>query len=126
MPAGYRRAKIDQGADYIMGLKGNQETAHKEVEEYFTDASARNFKDVAHTFDETVDGSEHGRFERRRVWASQELHWFADLAQVGGLRSIIMVESERTVGAEKTSIERRYYWSSHIVDAQVFGAMIPL
>ena len=31
---------IDQGADYIMVLKGNQGTAHQEVEEFFTDAQA--------------------------------------------------------------------------------------
>lgn len=115
---------IDQGADYIMGLKGNQETAHKEVEEYFTDASAKYFRDVPHTFHETVDGSDHGRLEVRRVWASQELDWFADLSKWKGLRSIIMVERERTVGSAETSVERSYYWSSHIVGAETFAAMI--
>jgi len=115
---------IDRGADYIMGLKGNQETAHEEVEAYFTDASAKDFKDVPHTFHETVDGSDHGRLEVRRTWASQELDWFADLAKWKGLRSIIMIESERTVGAAETSFERRYYWSSHVVDAKLFAEMI--
>ena len=115
---------IDQGADYIMGLKGNQGTAHKEVEEFFTDAHAKDSKDVEHTFHETVDGSEHGRLEVRRAWASQELDWFADLPKWKGLRSIIMIERERTVGAGETSIERRYYWSSHVVDAEIFAAMI--
>jgi predicted transposase YbfD/YdcC len=115
---------IDQGGDYIMGLKGNQGTAHKEVEKYFNEASAKNFNDVPHTFHETVDGSEHGRLEVRRIWASQDLEWFADREKWKGLRSIIMIESERTVGAAKTSIERRYYWSSHIVDANVFANMI--
>jgi len=115
---------IDQGGDYIMGLKGNQEVAHKEVQEYFADASAKDFKDVPHTFHETVDGSDHGRVEVRRLWASQELDWFADLSKWKGLRSIIMIESERTVGSAGTSVERRYYWSSHIVDAQTFAEMI--
>jgi predicted transposase YbfD/YdcC len=115
---------IEQGGDYIMGLKGNQETAHKEVEEFFTDACATDFKNVPHTFHETVDGSDHGRLEVRRVWASQELNWFADLEKWKGLRSIIMIESERTVGDAKTSSERRYYWSSHVVDAKAFADMI--
>ena len=115
---------IDQGADYIMGLKGNQGTAHKEVEEFFTEAHARDFKDVEHTFHETVDGSDHGRLEVRRAWASHEIGWFADLPKWRGLRSIIMIESERTVGHAETSIERRYYWSSHVLDAQTFAAMI--
>jgi predicted transposase YbfD/YdcC len=115
---------IDQGADYIMGLKGNQEVAHKEVEEFFADARAAGFTDTPHTFHETVDGSDHGRLEVRRAWASQKLDWFADLAKWKGLRSIIMIESERTVGATETSVERRYYWSSHGVDAETFAAMI--
>ena len=114
---------IDQGADYLMGLKGNQGTAHKEVEEFFTDACATAFRDLDCTFHETVDGSEHGRVEVRRAWASQELGWFQDLSKWKGLRSIVMIESERTIGSD-TSIERRYYWSSHVVDAKAFGEMI--
>ena len=115
---------IDQGGDYIMGLKGNQETAHKEVQEFFAAACAEGFKDVPHTFHETVDGSDHGRLEVRRVWASQQLDWFADLPKWKGLRSIVMIESERTVGTAETTTERRYYWSSHTVDANIFGEMI--
>ena len=115
---------IAQGGDYLMGLKGNQGTAHREVEEFFTDAHANDFRDIQHTFHETVDGSEHGRIEVRRVWASQQINWFADLPKWKGLRSIVMVESERTVGAKPTTIERRYYWSSHTEDAATLGKMI--
>jgi len=114
---------IEQGGDYIMGLKGNQEIAHKEVEEFFTEARAHDFRGTEHSFHESVDGSEHGRVEVRRVWSSQELDWFEDRSKWMGLRSIIMIESERTVGAG-TSSERRYYWSSHAVDAGTFAAMI--
>ena len=115
---------IDQGADYIMGLKGNQGTAHKEVKKFFTDASATDFRDIEHTRDETVDGSEHGRLEVRRVVATQELDWFQDLPKWKGLRSLIMIERERTVGSKPTTVERQYYWSSHAKDAKTLGAMI--
>lgn len=114
---------VEQGADYVMGLKGNQGTAHKEVAEFFTDARSNDFRGVEHTFHETVDGSEHGRMEVRRVWASQDLEWFAELPKWKGLRSIIMIESERTVGTE-TSIEHRYYWTSHDLHAEKLAAMI--
>jgi predicted transposase YbfD/YdcC len=114
---------VDRGADYIMGLKGNQGTAHDAVEGFFDDARANEFRDVQHTFHQTVDGSEHGRLEVRRIWSSQQLDWFADRAKWKRLQSLIMVESERTVGAE-TSTERRYYWSSHAADAEIFAAMI--
>ena len=115
---------IDQGGHYIMGLKGNQETAHREVKEYFTDAVANGFKEGAHTLDETVDGSDHGRLEVGRVWASQDLDWFADRSKWKDLRSIVMVESERTVGAAEPSTEWRYYWTSHNLDAKALGQMI--
>jgi predicted transposase YbfD/YdcC len=115
---------VERGGDYVMGLKGNQETAHKEVEQFFTDASANDFRDVEHTFHETTDGSEHGRLEVRRVWVSQALDWFQDLPKWKGLRSLIMIERERTVGSEPTTVERQYYWSSHAKDAEFLGAMI--
>jgi predicted transposase YbfD/YdcC len=115
---------VDKGADYIMGLKGNQGTAHKEVGEFFTDARANDFRDIEHSVEETVDGSEHGRLEVRRVYATQELGWFEDLAKWKGLRSLIMIERERTVGTEPTTFERQYYWSSHAKDAPTLGAMI--
>jgi predicted transposase YbfD/YdcC len=35
-----------------------------------------------------------------------------------------MIESERTVGAAETSTERRYYWSSRVLDAETFAQMI--
>jgi hypothetical protein len=76
-----------------------------------------------HTFHETVDGSDHGRLEVRRVWASQELDWFADLPKWKGLRSLVMIESERMVGS-KASVEHRYYWSNHVVHAKTFAEMI--
>jgi len=114
---------VDCGADYVMGLKGNQGTAHKEIAEFFTDARTNGFRDIEHTFHEAVDGSEHGRLEVRRTWATQDLNWFADLPKWKNLSSIVMIESERTIGTE-TSVEHRYYWSSHRVDAETFAAMI--
>jgi predicted transposase YbfD/YdcC len=115
---------IERGGDYIMGLKGNQGTAHKEVEQFFTDARATDFRDIEHTRHEQVDGSEHGRLEVRRVVATQELDWFEDLPKWKGLRSLVMIERERTVGSEPTTVERQYYWSSHANDAEFLGAMI--
>ena len=115
---------VEQGGDYVMGLKGNQGNAHAEVAAFFDDARATAFRDTVHSFDETTDGSEHGRLEVRRVWSCQNLDWFADLSKWKGLRSIVMVERERTVGDAPTSIERHYYWSSHAKDAATLGKMI--
>ncbi len=55
---------IDQGADYIFSLKGNQGNLHKEVELLFEDARKNGFKDLSHKTCTTVDGG-HGRVETR-------------------------------------------------------------
>ena len=115
---------VEKGADYVMGLKTNQETAFEEVAEFFADARANDFKDVPHTFHETIDGSEHGRIEVRRVWSTQDIGWFEDIGRWRGLRSIIMIERERTVGDGKTSRECHYYWSSRESSAEVFARII--
>jgi len=39
---------VDQGADYVISLKGNQGTLHKEVELLFQDAKQNNFKNLSH------------------------------------------------------------------------------
>lgn len=104
------RQITDQGADYVLGLKGNQSTLHNEVKEFFDAARADDFKDVPHSSYEEVDKG-HGRIETRRCWCTSDVHWFEDLAKWPGLRSFAAIESTRTVG-DQTSIETRYYISS--------------
>jgi predicted transposase YbfD/YdcC len=58
---------VDQGGDYVLGLKGNQGSLHEAVEEYFTTAQAADFKNVPYSSTEEVD-NEQGRLEIRRYW----------------------------------------------------------
>jgi predicted transposase YbfD/YdcC len=59
-----------QEADYVLALKGNQGTLHREVQALFARAHATKFQDIAADFHETVNGG-HGRIEVRRHWISQ-------------------------------------------------------
>ncbi|NBB85902.1 MAG: ISAs1 family transposase [Bacteroidetes bacterium] len=70
--------------------------------------------------DAQADGG-HGRIEVRRCWATDDISWLADADQWSGLRSLAMVEAERSenrwneeagrrVGT--TTIQRHYYLSS--------------
>ena len=113
---------IDAGGNYILGLKENHPTLHQEVEQFFETAQAEAFRDTRCDQDETVDGG-HGRIELRRVFASEDIDWLADKPYWKGLRSVVMVESERSVG-DKTSFERRYYLSSLAADAALLGERI--
>lgn len=60
----------------------------------------------------------------RRVWVTQQVEWFADLPKWPGLRSLVMVERERKVGAKDATKERQYYWSSHNTNASKMNELI--
>jgi predicted transposase YbfD/YdcC len=110
---------VEQGADYVISLKGNQGTLHKEVELLFQNAKENAFKDLSHDTHETTDG-DHGRIEVRRFTTTGEVHWSEDKSKWEKLTSFGMVESERQIG-DKTTHETRYYISSLPSDALAFA-----
>lgn len=105
----------EKEADYILSLKGNQGLFHDDIQAFLMDAFATGFREVAHTYSERTDG-DHGRIEIRRVWATEELAWLQGREAWRGLRSLVLVESERIVG-EKSSREQRMFISSLPGDA---------
>ncbi len=116
---------VEQDADYVLSLKGNQGTLHREVQELFAHAQATHFQDVAHDFHETVNKG-HGRLEVRRHWTIMEPEYVQYLntkERWSGLQSIGMVEAERHVGVTVTR-ERRYYITSLDGDAKRFSAAV--
>jgi predicted transposase YbfD/YdcC len=113
------RTIVEQGADYVLALKGNQGVMHNEVELFFTGARQHEFWNIPHSFHHTVDG-EHGRIEERRYWLVSEIDWLAETRAWPELRSVGLVEAHRTVG-ETTTVERRYYLTSLAGDVQQFA-----
>ncbi|PSN19114.1 hypothetical protein C7271_08965 [filamentous cyanobacterium CCP5] len=51
---------VEQGADYIFSLKGNQGDLHQDVEQLFDWATKTQFKDMSHECHQTLDKG-HGR-----------------------------------------------------------------
>lgn len=104
---------IDQHADYMLALKGNQGHLLDDVSDLFATARAANFTDVVHDYAKTTD-KDHGRIETRRCWSisePSELAYIRDLKDWAGLRSVVMIEATRRVGPATTT-EVRYYISS--------------
>lgn len=116
------RQIVDQEADYVLALKGNQGTLHKDVELFFEDALQCDFKDIPHESYETTDGG-HGRVEVRRYVTVTDLDWLEDRAKWKNLNLIGMVQSERHIG-DKITRETRYYISSLPNDVQRFAAAV--
>jgi len=48
-----RSAIIDQKADYILALKGNQGNLHKAVKQWFEQARTQQFEGIEHSYYET-------------------------------------------------------------------------
>jgi predicted transposase YbfD/YdcC len=114
------REIIEADAEYVLALKGNQETVHEEVRTFLDDAIVHTPETLGYT--ETVE-KDHGRLETRRYWQSDRLEWFADLPKWEGLRSVGVVESIRELkGVIQT--ERRYFLSSLPLDAPRFARAV--
>jgi predicted transposase YbfD/YdcC len=110
---------LEQGADYVLAVKGNQPTLEHAVARFFlTGAEAEANRTRSDYYEQTERG--HGREETRRAWSSAALG--AELTTLAwpGLQSIGMVEATRTVGG-KTSVEQRFYVSSLPPDAAQFA-----
>jgi len=124
---------IEADADYVLALKGNQETVHEEVKS-FLDATIvqaqaprppgapvpKAAAKLAHL--KTVE-KDHGRIEIRNYYQSDQMDWFADLEKWEGLKSVGVVESMRELDGVKT-IERRYYLSSLPLNVELFARAV--
>ncbi len=114
---------IDKEADYVLAVKGNQGSLYRDVVGYFEWALEDRFKQSVYTTDETLDG-DHGRVEVRRCYATADIEWLPQKAEWRGLRSMAMVESERTVDGQAATRERRCYISSLPAEAKQLGRAI--
>jgi predicted transposase YbfD/YdcC len=102
---------IAEGADYCLTVKDNQPTLREDLAATFE--AARTDPAVLATMDftETRDKKAHGRIEVRRCWTTTALDGVSQADQWKGLRSLALIEVDRTVGG-KTSTEQRYVISS--------------
>lgn len=106
-------AITEGGADYVLSLKGNQGTMHRDVITMFNEAISTEFKEISHQTEQRVEKG-HGRIETRRYFLVDDpvyLHYLNPKGAWSGLRSIGMVQSEREEGGV-VSKESRYYLCS--------------
>jgi predicted transposase YbfD/YdcC len=127
------REIIEADADFVLALKGNQETVHQEVKTFLDQTVVEKaaprlprvkLSPAAASLAswETVE-KEHGRLEIRRYYQSAELDWFADQGKWEGLKSVGMVEAIREINGTR-SVERRYYLSSLPLGVELFARAV--
>jgi predicted transposase YbfD/YdcC len=107
---------LDQKADYVLALKGNQGTLREDVEVFAAEQKANGFKNAKVSRHQTVDG-DHGRIETRTYTAIHDVAWLQERHDWPGLQGVIMVESVREIlgpspGTDKIERETRFYITS--------------
>ncbi len=112
---------LQEGADYIVGIKGNQGTLEAEVCNYFTQAQLIEYDDPTLKCHTTIDKG-HGRIETRHVCVTQDLEWL-EQKEEWNFKSLIEVRSERIVG-DRVEKGILYYGSSREGTAQQFAEWI--
>jgi predicted transposase YbfD/YdcC len=104
------KAIVERDADWLLAVKENQPTLRQDLIEVFDEA--RRKPEVLATMDCAVtEEVGHGRTEVRRCWTTHMLSQVQQRAEWPKLKSLVLVEAERTVNG-KTSTEQRYYISS--------------
>ncbi len=109
---------LDRQADYLLVLKANHSTAYEAVRSHFAAYCFQRGVPNRPTFDAFDDS--HGRLVRRRVFVCPEAATLEALSNWPGLRTVLAVESIRSInGRNKVEAEIRYFLSSYTGDAQV-------
>ena len=107
---------IDQGADYVLALKGNQQTLHDDVHRFLDDPQTP----LASATD-TDKG--HGRIETRTAALSTDITWLQESHAWPGLAAIGKITASREING-RTTVETRYYLLSHAFTPKRLNAIV--
>jgi len=102
---------VDAGADYLLAVKGNQETLSEDVEQEFTEGQADGFAHMDCLYHETLDKA-HGRIEKRQYWYTHDIQGLGTLERWPKLAGMVMCRATRTLNGE-TSVEDRFFITSN-------------
>jgi len=101
---------MDQEADYVIGLKGNQGSLREDVELFFDEHLERDIGAEFIEKSEAVD-ADHGRIETRCYTVCSNTEWLTERHNWPGLKTVVMVAYTREIRG-KTKTVRQFYISS--------------
>lgn len=107
---------IELEGDYVIGLKGNQETLFEEVKEYIEDCVTDKTIEIEKA--QTVEKN-RGRFEKRTCFIAPDLSWCESLSEWVGLKTAFAVLRETTTKDGRTE-EMSFYISSRLESPERF------
>jgi predicted transposase YbfD/YdcC len=109
---------VDQGGDYALALKRNQESLHGDVVMLFDDPGCK-----VVTAEPDVDAG-HGRIETRTASVSSDINVLCEMHRWPGLRAIGRIERVRECSDGKTSKETAYYLLSGVLTPERFNDVV--
>lgn len=110
---------VEQGADYLLAVKSNQEQLYEDIKLFFRLAAENGFVKVDYTHARSVNKG-HGRIEVRDCWAisgEESLQFLRGYVDWPRLQTIVRIDSQRRI-AGKVAHETRFFISSLANDAQ--------
>lgn len=113
---------VDAGGDYILALKGNQETLHREVQDHIVTHMANDFADVAARKHEEVIKA-HGRVDTLTYYQMPLPDTLTTAEKWKGLRTIgVAIRISEKDGKETSDV--RYYISSTKIGVRKFSQKV--
>ncbi len=102
---------MDQKGDYILRVKANQGTLYDSMKSTFQFSEKSQYQAMTHYIAEDEINNDHGRIESRKCIVLPLMYLMNMKLKWRGLKSLILIISERETHEGKT-IEYRYYISS--------------
>lgn len=104
---------IDGEGNYLISLKGNQGTLHRDVKLFFKD-----FNDKKMVHEHNDKG--HGRVEQRTAHVIHDIDYLQKLHNWPGLKAVWMIKS-KVLRKDKETTQTRYYISSESLSAEALN-----
>ena len=110
------QAIINQGADYVIALKGNQRGLYEDVSLYLDDPQSAPVGDAYRTCD-----ADHGRIDERRAIVCHTIDWLLERHDWPGLKAIGKITAIREIEGKKQESSRYYLLSRTMENAEFLG-----
>ncbi len=115
---------VDEGGDYVLSLKDNQDNLFEDVQKLFADLDSSPAQTYAYDYAKTVSKG-HGRMEIRECWTISDpdtLRHLRDFENWTKLLTVSRIRSQRWIGDEKTC-EDRFHIASIVGAKRVLNAV---
>lgn len=110
---------IEQGGDYLLPVKGNQENLHKQIKEVAEEQCVWHpEQSLGFNYSETLDKA-HGRIERRMAWVIDGLTGITEAKKWEGLQQIGVIQRDRQIDNKVTTEVHYYIMSQQLSAAEI-------